>query len=899
MIFPVAILLSSLTQLSIPFRVHPSIVAIYAIGLTYAVIAVPFIVSGIIVCLSLTGYVSRVSRLYAADLAGAALGCVLLIPIIGWSDAATAVLWVAALAATGGIAFTRASGSRGLRVAAVSITAVLVIAAAGHTALVWRQFPVFRIIYVKGDFEARPLYEKWNSYSRVRVNGDAGAEVLPQGWGLSRTLPADIRVRQLQMDIDVAAGTVMTGFAGDLSAVRHLKYDVTNIGYHLRPGGDALVIGAGGGRDVLSALSYGASSVTAVEINKDILRTVNGRFGDFTGHLDRDPRVRFVNDEARSYIAGSPQRYDDIQISLIDTWAATAAGAFVLSENSLYTVEAWTTFLSRLTDDGVLSVSRWYFRDRPDEVYRTTTLAVEALGRIGVQDPRKHLAIVRNMRIANRADLPDGVGTLLVSRAPLTDPEIAALEQEAQRLEFEVVFSPRHSADPMFERLTAGGDLAALLDAHATNISAPTDDSPFFFNMLRLRDVFRLDLLEAGKQTHNVKAVATLALLLMIVTVLTAAVHRAAAVVDAASHAAARSGTAVHLLHRHRPRFHADRDLADAAADHRPRPSHLRAVGRAVRAAAVERGRQLSDVGPDAATVARAGRVRLIVLLLVLAVFGVATPPIVHAIEPASTLWRIATSVAVLFPIGLMMGMAFPIGMKIAADRERGADALVLGPERRRLGALIGPQRVHRPDLVDLHGVLGRIHLLRRGPRGVHRRRPPSDAILRLRSMAKRALITGITGQDGSYLAELLLKGLRGRRRRPALQCAEPLAHRPPARSHRAPARGPARPALADQGARRCQADRGLQPRGHVVRAGVVGPADADRRIQRAGRNPGARGNPPGGSRDPRLSGVLQRDVREGARGPADGADAVLSAQPVRRLEGVRALHHGQLPREL
>ena len=116
------------------------------------------------------------------------------------------------------------------------------------------------------------------------------------------------RLRQLQLDIDVWAGTVMTGFDGDFSErAEHLKYDVTNIAYYLRTGRDALVIGAGGGRDVLSALAFGARSVTAVEINKDIIGTVNGRFGDFTGHLDRDPRVRFVNDEARSFIARSPR----------------------------------------------------------------------------------------------------------------------------------------------------------------------------------------------------------------------------------------------------------------------------------------------------------------------------------------------------------------------------------------------------------------------------------------------------------------------------------------------------------------------------------------------------------------------------------------------------------------
>ena len=683
-LFPVSLVLSFLTQLSIPFRVHPSIVAIYAIGLTYAVIAIPFILSGVVVCVVLTRFPRHVSRLYAADLAGAALGCVLLIPIIGYSDAATAVLWVGALAALGSAAFARAAGSPGVRRASVALTLLLVLAAAGHTALVWRQFPVFRILYIKGDFEARPLYEKWNSYSRVRVNGDRDALVLPQGWGLSRTLPPDLRVRQLQMDIDVAAGTVMTGFDGDVSKLAHLKYDVTNAGYWLRSDGDALVIGAGGGRDVLSALAFGAHSVTAVEINKDILRTVNGRFGDFTGHLDRDPRVRFVNDEARSYVARTNARFDSIQISLIDTWAATAAGAFVLSENSIYTVEAWTTFLSRLTDRGVLSVSRWYFRDRPDEVYRTTTLAVEALRRAGIAHPRQHLAIVRNMYFANKPEMPDGVGTLLVSRSPFTDAEIETLEREARRLQFEVVLTPRTTIDPMFASLTgtsgngqpppgngqtSAQDLRAIIAAHPTNIAAPTDDSPFFFNMLRLRDVFRLDLLDAGKQTHNIKAVATLAVLLAVVTVLTTAcivlplwltrkrVDFAGAKPLFAFFIAI--GLGFMLVET------SQMQRLIIALGH---PTYgLSVVLFAVLLSSGAGSYFTSGITPE--NVARKGRPRLVAAVVVLAAFGLATPAAAHAIEPLATSWRVLASVALLFPIGFVMGMAFPIGITLAATR--------------------------------------------------------------------------------------------------------------------------------------------------------------------------------------------------------------------------------------
>jgi hypothetical protein len=670
--FPIVLILSFLTQLSIPFRIHPSIVAIYAIAFTYAVIAVPFVVSGIVVCLVLTGFLTRVSRLYAADLAGAALGCLVVILVLDYSDGPTAVLWVTFLAALGAVLFTREVSSPALRRSAAVCATVALLSAAGHTVLVWKGFPVFRILYIKGSFEARPLYEKWNSYSRVRVNGDVNTASAPQGWGLSRVLPESERVRQLQMDIDVAAGTVMTGYDGSPAALEHLKYDVTNIGYFLRPAPRALVVGAGGGRDVLSAIAFGAPSVTAVEINKNIIRTVNGRFGDFTGHLDRDPRIRFVNDEARSYIARSGERYDSIQISLIDTWAATAAGAFVLSENSIYTVEAWRTFLTHLSDRGLLSVSRWYFRDRPAEMYRTTTLAVAALESIGVRDPRAHIAIVRNMRLANRrAEIPDGVGTLLVSRQPFTTAELDRLDGEAARLGFDVPFSSRAAADETFVKLTQPQQAHQFLAAFPIDISPPTDDSPFFFNMLRLRDVFKPELLDFGKQSNNMAAVLTLAVLLATVTVL--------------------SALCILLplwLTRERVRLHGTKPLLAyfvaiglgfmlietsqmqrliIALGH---PTYGLSVVLFALLLSSGTGSFLTS-GIDADRAPRLGGRRLLALVGVLALFGAVTPAVARWSEPMTTPVRIVAAVVLLFPPGMFMGMAFPLGMKLAADRAR------------------------------------------------------------------------------------------------------------------------------------------------------------------------------------------------------------------------------------
>jgi len=670
--FPIAIILSFLTELSIPFRVHASVVAVYAIAFTYVVIAVPFVVSGVAICLALTGFPRRVSRLYAADLAGAALGCVLLIGVLGWSDGPTAVLWVAFLASLGGLAFAFDAGSPRLRGVALASVLLLGVSAAGHTALVWKGFPVFRLVYSKGIVETPPLYERWNSYSRVRVTGNPSLELPAQGWGLSSKVPPR-RLRQLQLDIDAWAGTVLTRFEGDFSAVEHLKFDVTNIAYYLRNRHDALVIGAGGGRDVLSALAFGARSVTAVDINKEIIGTVNGRFGAFTGHLDRDPRVRFVNDEARSFIARSPDRFGTIQISLIDTWAATAAGAFVLGENSLYTVEAWTTFLRHLTDDGLLTVSRWYFHSRPAEMYRTTTIAVEALRRLGVTDPRRHIVIVRNMHptTASVTDTPDGVGTILVSRRPFTDAELDTLDRETARLEFDVPFSPRVALDETFARLTETPGLEEFLESYPVNITAPTDDSPFFFNMLRLRDITRTSLLEFGNLSHNMVAVATLGILFVTVAVLT--------------------GVCILLplwMTRARLRltgvgpfftFFIAIGLGFMLIETSQMQRLIISLGHPTYGLSVVLFALLLSSGLGSSltesvtpgTAQAAGRRRVLALVIVLALFGAVTPAIARWSEPMTTPVRILAAVLLLFPAGLLMGMAFPLAMKLASTRAR------------------------------------------------------------------------------------------------------------------------------------------------------------------------------------------------------------------------------------
>jgi hypothetical protein len=314
----------------------------------------------------------------------------------------------------------------------------------------------------------------------------------------------------------------------------------------------------------------------------------------------------------------------------------------------------------------MLSVSRWYYRDSPAEIYRTLSLAVGALRGAGVREPRAHLAIVRNMNLAHRPETPDGVGTLLVSVRPFTDGELATLDRLASELQFEVMFTPRQSRDPLFDALT-GPDAAAAAAAYPLRINAPTDDSPFFFNMLRLRDLLRLDLLESGKQSNNLKAVATLGVLLGTVSCLTVL----CIVLPLWARRAEVRGSSALLL------FFVAIGLGFMLIETSQMQRLIIALGHPTYALSVVlfglllssgAGSYLTDrVTADRVT--RSGLVRLAALLVVLLVFGAVTPAIVRATAAASTPVRILAALALLFPAGLMMGMAFPLGMKLAASR--------------------------------------------------------------------------------------------------------------------------------------------------------------------------------------------------------------------------------------
>jgi len=524
LLFSITIPISFIIYLSLPFAPVDDLgflEGLISLASIYVTIAIPFVFSGIVISLALTKYPEQINKLYATDLIGATLGCIFLIVVLNLFTGPTAVILIAAITTLASLTFLTEEKNKLKIVGWVFFFVCIVFVAINTYLIIKKQSPLLTLRYVKGGLDSGAIYEKWNSFSRITVYGDETEKTRPFGWGLSKVYPRENTLNQLWLLIDATAGTPLTRFTGHLGEIEFLKYDIVNLAHHLREKAKVMVVGVGGGRDVLSALAFKQKTIVGLEVNEAIVEATLKQYGDFTGHLDSYPGVTIINDEARSYLARSKETFDILQISLIDTWAATAAGAFVLTENSLYTVEAWKTFLEHLNPNGILTVSRWYFKDRPGEVYRLTSLAAASLRETGVTDPRQHIVITRRLGEDDNRETPDGVGTILVSRSPFTKEDLANLKATTTNLQFEEVLTPDFTIDPIFEKTITEAPESEFYKNFALNIAPPTDNNPFFFHMLRLKDVLSGKDLQLGKTTFNLKAVAIL-LEILAVTILLA-----------------------------------------------------------------------------------------------------------------------------------------------------------------------------------------------------------------------------------------------------------------------------------------------------------------------------------------------------------------------------------------
>lgn len=672
LLFAGAIVASFLILTSVRFIPEVSWAAVDSLVFIYCVAAIPFVFSGVCITVALTRFPTRIGSLYAADLAGAATGCLLLGAVIEMAGVVATAFIIASLGTIASACFLL--GAHRPRVLAVSGLACLVSGGCILTSTVGEhdQAPLVRLQWVKGEREPLPLYEKWNSFSRITVSGDSTAPAYLHTWGLSPNFQGSRIGRQLVLTNDAGGGTFLTGYDGDLSRMEFLRYDIASIAHGLRPSSSVLVVGAGGGRDVLAALAFGQPSITAVEINGNVVDAVNGTFGDFTGHLDQQAGVRFVAEDARSFAARQDDSFGILQFSFVDTYAGTAVGAFALTENSLYTTQAWGVFLDCLDPSGILSVTRYYFSDLPAEFYRLFGLATTVLREQGTSKPADHIVILRHVRRVPSGSirLSSGpqydIGTLLVSPSPLSGEDLANVRRLASELGFEIIYEPGNSVDPEYARIAAD-PTAALTSVHGLDISPPTDDRPFINNLLHPQDLLNEALAGRGNLDSNRRSLFMLGALLIVVVILSLAFTLGPLIL---SRSGTGSGAGPHLV------FFAAIGLGFMLIEISQMQRLTVFLGHPTYGLSVVLSSLLLSGGLGSwlthrTTPARFAQMaprRLIALVGVLAVTGWLTLPVIGACADQTTPMRIAVAIALLCPGGIFMGMAFPIGLRQAAS---------------------------------------------------------------------------------------------------------------------------------------------------------------------------------------------------------------------------------------
>lgn len=448
------------------------------LALVYLMSAVPFFLAGTVISTAIAETIERIERVYFFDLLGAAAGCLLLVPLLDFIGGPNTVIGAAILfAASSAIWFTLGSSWRG-RVVAVAVSLVLV-----TLIVVNAKQSLIDVRYAKGEELTEELFVKWNSFSRIALTTDekTGRSVI-------------------QVDAQAVSGiaNIDPGRLTD-EGRRQLLQHGAGLPYLLRPGAKTLIIGPGGGWDIVRALASGSRDVTGVELNPIIANTImRDRYAALSDRLYFRPEVRIAVRDGRSFIRSCNEHYQVLQIPLADARTSSAAGALALAENNLYTTEAFSDYLSRLTRDGLMAFTYWS-GDPPLESLRLVALAMAALRQHGETQPWKHVIIVREA--AEQAGRAGERDTVLIGRAPFTDSDTRIVQALADGTDLAVIYLPGDTPPNPFAALLRIDDASAHLGEYPYDIRPVDDNRPFFFYTTQSRDVWAF--LRNGAESHS------------------------------------------------------------------------------------------------------------------------------------------------------------------------------------------------------------------------------------------------------------------------------------------------------------------------------------------------------------------------------------------------------------
>ena len=352
---------------------------------------------------------------------------------------------------------TNARGSHraSLGIQIASVVMVVLTAVAAFSAV---EFGVFRVKpgttkAMRNQMDAAPgshiVQTGWNAYSRIDC-----VEGLPDSFA--------------RLYIDSDAWTGIRGWDGNLENVQDMKWSYRALPFRLTPNAETLIIGPGGGPDVVAALASGSKKVTAVEMNPLMLKFVRS-YGARAGNLYDRPDVETIQSEGRNFISRTDRKFDVILLGFVDSWASVASGGLSLSENYLYTTEAVRAYYDHLKPDGVLVILRWEM-DIP-------RLVSNSVATLGPAEAAKRIVVLMEKQ-ANPHDYPQML--FMLRKRPFTEAETKEISQDWQQAN--PVVMPNGTAPPGIKEVLAGTMTLQQYEAASDRFVGPVwDDSPFYF----------------------------------------------------------------------------------------------------------------------------------------------------------------------------------------------------------------------------------------------------------------------------------------------------------------------------------------------------------------------------------------------------------------------------------
>ena len=642
----VVIFLTLEVVLHVPVSLELSGGNFFRLTAIYLASAVPFFFTGLIFSLVFARETHHVTRLYGADLVGGALACLAVVPLLNGIGGPNAILFSALVMAAAAMIWQRGPvlakrqdgrGRPSLHrlfplLAGTMLVLLIVVNHSGR---------LIDVIYAKGMFRDRSWVEfaKWNAISRVEVDRQGDAKVV--------VIDADASTYIMNTDPHHWGA----GWEKDLMSA---PAALTNV---LRPHGDFAIIGPGGGVDVLRAVANGSPNVTGIEINPLIATAVmRERYADYAYHLYELPEVHIHVTDGRSFIRSSHEQYDVIQMTLVDTWASTAAGAFALSENSLYTADAFREYFQHLKPDGMIAITRWEFR-QPREALRVVSVAMEALHQLGVANPAQHFMVVSDGELDE-----DGIPVVvLAKKTPFTPAEEGATEQHiARNGKLVPLYLPSDPGQNPFSALIALNDPWVFAREYPYNVAPVNDNAPFFFFTLKTGQILHEESLQQGIDWKVNLGVVVLGMVLVI----SLAAVQAFLILPMLLGAGGPSRRRVSLL------YFIAVGLGYIAVEIAFIQRFVLFLGHPTYALTVVIFLLLLASGAGSLISRRwlrePGHVWLPLLLLTgaISVYVVVLPPALRALVGLPFVLKLAVSGLLLIPLGVAMGMPFPTGLR-------------------------------------------------------------------------------------------------------------------------------------------------------------------------------------------------------------------------------------------